>query len=534
MNETEKEIRADLIKQINKRVSDKVIEKSNANLLIKLIDKADSLEEAISIAELGTMYKSTGFHFDVRLEKSSDTIHYLKKNDGLSFSDGSAPNKLIIGENYSALQNLLIQYRGKVDMIYIDPPYGKDSMGEHAKTNYENAITRDNLLSSLYPRLVLAKQLLTRSGSIWCSINDQNQAYVKCLFDEVFEERNMIACFPKKGSGGKQDSTHFAVIHEYVLCYAKDKNDYKAGEIQTKKEYKYWSDKHQCKYNLQLLRKWGDNAARDDRPNLFYPLYFNEKSGSLSLEKTDCDDIEILPMLSDTEEGRWRWEKSTMRSNLQDGRVTVIKKKGECIAYEMILESEEDNSKLYNTWIDDVDNRTGKVMLKNIMGKDLFSYPKPVDLMRQLIQMATPNKDALVLDFYAGSGTTGHAVLDLNQQDGGSRKFIICTLNEVTKTTPSGIAYDCTSKRLKRIMTGSCYDGSSSFAWIRDNRPYGGSLEVTEIAEIAAFAGMKGQTPFDVIDEKLYGLDMFDNIRDKIKWVCTNFRNTQKLLEGEN
>lgn len=94
--------------------------------------------------------------------------------------------KLIIGDNYQALQNLLIQYRGKIDVIYIDPPYGKDSMGEFAKTNYNNAITRDNLLSMLYPRLVLARQLLSDGGVIFCSIDDKNQAYVKCLFDEIF------------------------------------------------------------------------------------------------------------------------------------------------------------------------------------------------------------------------------------------------------------------------------------------------------------------------------------------------------------
>ena len=126
----------------------------------------------------------------------SDTINYFKKNEDLSFhTDDSKPtNKLIIGDNYQALQNLLIQYKNKINVIYIDPPYGKDSMGEFAKTNYNNAITRDNLLSMLYPRLQLAKQLLSDDGVIFCSIDDKNQAYVKCLFDEVFGEDKFLFC----------------------------------------------------------------------------------------------------------------------------------------------------------------------------------------------------------------------------------------------------------------------------------------------------------------------------------------------------
>ena len=179
-----------LIDEINKRVEDKILEQSNANLLIKLIKNADSLGEAVSIATLGTVYKKTGFHFTPKLEKTGNTIHYFKKNEELSFhTDDTKPvNKLIIGDNYAALQNLLIQYKNQIDVIYIDPPYGKDSMGEFAKTNYDNAITRDNLLSMLYPRLQLAKQLMNDDGVIFCSIDDKNQAYVKCLFDEVFGE----------------------------------------------------------------------------------------------------------------------------------------------------------------------------------------------------------------------------------------------------------------------------------------------------------------------------------------------------------
>lgn len=184
----------DLLNELQRRVDDKILEPTNYELLKKLIEKADSLDEAIMIAELGTTYKRTGFHFDKRLEKLTDTIKYFKRNDELSFETDKRQkhHKLIIGDNYPALLNLLVEYKGSIDVIYIDPPYGKDTMGEFAKTNYENAITRDNLLSMLYPRLLLAKKLLSADGTIFCSIDDRNQSYIKALFDEIFGEGSFL------------------------------------------------------------------------------------------------------------------------------------------------------------------------------------------------------------------------------------------------------------------------------------------------------------------------------------------------------
>ena len=191
------EIKKQLIEEMNQRVHDKILERTKADLLIKLISNADDDNEALSIAAMGTTYKRTGLHFDYRNEKMSNDIRYFKKNERLSFrTDNEKPvNKLIIGDNYEALQNLLIEYKGKIDVIYIDPPYGKDSMGEFAQTNYNNAITRDNLLSMLYPRLYLAKKLLSNEGFIFCSIDDKNYAYIKCLFDEIFGEGMYINSF---------------------------------------------------------------------------------------------------------------------------------------------------------------------------------------------------------------------------------------------------------------------------------------------------------------------------------------------------
>lgn len=146
--------------------------------------------------------------------------------------------------------------------------------------------------------------------------------------------------------------------------------------------------------------------------------------------------------------------------------------------------------------------------------------------------MATTD-DSIILDFFAGSGTTGQAVLDLNKEDGGQRQFILATANEITDTTPNGIVKDVTSKRLKRVMTGNCYDGTSDFSWLENNKPLGGNLDVYDIFTVANFEATKDKTPFDVIDETLYGQEKL-SVNEKVKWVCENFDGTQSTIEKDS
>ena len=162
----------------------------------------------------------------------------------------------------------------------------------------------------------------------------------------------------------------------------------------------------------------------------------------------------------------------------------------------------------------------------------MFAYPKSIPLMERIIRLYSKS-DSIILDFFAGSGTTGHAVLSLNEKDKGNRQFILCQLNEKTDTTPNGIAYDVTAKRLKRIMTGECYDGTKNFKWAQENLPYGDNLDVYEIGTVANDSSVAGKTPFDVIDETLYGQDRFETLKDKIAWVCSNFAHTQHYLESD-
>ncbi|MCL1862726.1 MAG: site-specific DNA-methyltransferase [Defluviitaleaceae bacterium] len=505
-------IKQEIIADINKRFEDKILEKTNADLLKKLINNSDNTHEALSIAALGTTYKRTGFHFDKRIEKMKDDIKYFKKSEKLSFKtcDDTITHKLIIGDNYDALLNLQIEYRGKIDVIYIDPPYGKDRMGEFAATNYDNAITRDNLLSMLYPRLVLAKQLLSDTGLIFCSIDDKNHAYVKGLFDDIFSEANFVNSFVwQKNSSVKTEKDKFTINTEYILLYSKTKNlnlndVYKELAESTKKTYSKNDNDGRGYYTTISLQK-----PRDPGPETTYDYIDNNG------KKWPC------PAKG------WRMKRSEIKKLENDGRLYL---KGKTLRVKDYWDERANDGKRADTlWNDIAENSVGSSELKSILMGMYFDNPKPTELIKRCLSIAT--KDAIVLDFFAGSGTTGQAVLELNESE-GQRQFILVTSNEITETTPSGIVKDVTSKRLKRIMTGSCYDGTDDFKWLDKNKPLGNNLDVYDIFRVANFEATTGKTPFDVIDETLYGQPAL-NINDKIKWVCENFEGTQRTIEND-
>lgn len=677
-----------LILELEKRVKDKILENENKELLAKLIQKADSQKEALDIMMLGTTYKRTGFHFDKRLEKSSDKIFYLKKNEELSFyfwnkqGEGvkgeaeavemrncgfQARNKgvtkavmtevegeestiyrsnatslkhtLIIGDNYPALQNLLITYRERVKVIYIDPPYGKDDLGEFAKTNYHNAITRDNLLSMLYPRLQLAKELLKDDGVIFCSIDDKNQAYVKCLFDEVFGEENFVANFvwhsKNKPSGNTSENKKIDTRTEFILCYTKkepqiNKNENTEDDLlekgynltdeyfEKRGRYKLTPLMHSCSASsFQYLESLDYEIQAPD--GTFFKNHQNikkPKSYCYTWRKKlfDFGNANGFIEFKKTNDGFWcAYRKMYEFCTIDNKKLEIIDRKSGNAYHNIITESK---------MIKNIYSDSGANEVRNIMNDKIFANPKPTNLLKHLLKISTTpstqaqatkeqftppppqsncleSKDSniadchdsngvshnpqdsknskevscgdfvgfqgggegvnkalmteadtaesrkitqettqgdIILDFFAGSGTTGHAVLELNREDGGNRQFILVTNNEITPLNPNGIAKDVTSKRLKRIMSGECYDKSTNFKWLEKNKPYGGILEVLDIAEVSEYEKGKGKSAFEVIDETCYGLEPFKSVGEKIKWVCENFENTRDILQmqGEN
>lgn len=556
MNRTEQttDIKQDLINELNKRVEDKILEQSNADLLIKLIKNADDSAEALAIAALGTTYKRTGLHFDKRLEKMTNDIHYFKKNEKLSFhTDDTKPvNKLIIGDNFQALQNLLIQYKGKINVIYIDPPYGKDSMGEFAKTNYNNSLTRDNLLSMLYPRLHLAKQLLSDDGVIFCSIDDKNQAYVKCLFDEVFGEENFIGTLKwKKKKQPSFASNHIAGIIEYILLYAKDESQCGKFSVEnisdsTKKIINIYNPITERIFNAGVEVKGLENGIITKGKYLIKTMEVEYLDDILVENFRTKNSVKVKARFLNTQE--------KIDYFISEKLLYITEKKG---LRRYVSNEELNNQKaITDLLLNNGDNQESEKEISALFGNKMFDFAKPSELIKYLIESydSTSAETSIVLDFFAGSGTTGQAVLDLNKKDGSNRMFILCQLNEnldetlknTSETNQETIKNqvtlcnkikrphelsEITCERLRRIQKGESLDGTKDFDWLKKNAPYGGNLDVYEIASVANFETTQGKTPFDVIDETLYGKEKFSSAQEKIDWVCSNFEKTQKEVK---
>lgn len=327
-------------------------------------------------------------------------------------------------------------------------------MGEFADTNYNNAVTRDNLLSMLYPRLLLAKQLLSDEGVIFCSIDDKNQAYVKCLFDEVFGESNFVfnMFFRKTKTSTGDDKSGLNIQHDYILGYFNKNLVQLKG---TKKNYKSYKNP-----DNDPNGDWtsGDPSAKSGSESTFF-----------GIKNPYTNRIDFPP------KGRyWAFSKETLNNYIELGRV-VFKKEYPANERGFIFKRYKNSLKSAFNALDSLFfanntflNQNGKDELNLLDLDSNFDYPKPTSLIKQLVNTIC-KEDVVILDFFAGSGTTGQAVLELNKEDGGNRTFILCTNNEKTKLNPNGIAYDVTSKRLKRVMTGECYDGTKDFAWIKKN-----------------------------------------------------------------
>ncbi len=416
-----------------------------------LKDKVDITDEGYELRFLGKNYGRMLASLDTTTVIVPDEAHNSRPENK------DSKNIYISGDNLDALKHLLKSYAGQIKCIYIDPPYNTGSDGFVYNDNYSftseelsaklsisvdkaqrildltrrGSASHSAWLMFMLPRLLLARDLLSKDGVIFISIDDNEYGNLRLLCDDVFGEENLVCSFCKKGTGGKQDSSHFANVHEYVLCYSR--RAFIAGEEEKDDGIYPLTDAQGRKYKRQLLRKWGDSATRQDRPNMFYPLYFDGKQ--CYLNETESANIKILPMLSDTQEGRWRWGNDTMKDAIDKGLVEIIKKGDEYIAYEKIYEPSDDSvsTKLFSSWIDNINNRTGKALLKKLFGGESpFEYPKPLDLIKRIIKMGNA-MDGIILDFFSGSATTAHAIMEMNAEDNDHRRFILVQLQEPVK-----------------------------------------------------------------------------------------------------
>ena len=273
--------------------------------------------------------------------------------------------------------------------------------------------------------------MLSDKGVIFISIDDNEVENLCKICDEIFGESNFVSIINWRRSGGRQDSKYYAVIHEYIICYAKSIDCFEAGEeIKHGDVYPKYDEVQKRYYKTQLLRKWGSNSLRENRPNLYYPItgpdgsdvypiIYSESAASSALES------EI--------QGCWRWGASTLGKARQEGRIEFQRNKfGKWVAYEKIFAPKEgeEKTKKYTTWIDDVGNGTDSI--KKLFSKTVFEYSKSAELVTRFLKMANLEDGEIALDFFSGSATTADAVMQLNAEDKGSRKFILVQLQEIT------------------------------------------------------------------------------------------------------
>lgn len=436
-------------------------------------------------------------------------------------------NLMIEGDNLEVLKLLQKSYAGKVKLIYIDPPYntGKDFVypdnfqdniknyqeitgqiegGQKVTSNTESSGRfHTDWLNMMYPRLKLAWNVLSNQGLLIASIDEREVQHLRIVANELFGEESFVADVTVVTNlKGRNDKKHIATCHEHIVIYAKQGFASYGLPLtdEQKAAYKH-IDENGRKFALRDLRKRGGPDKREDRPNMYFPLYWNASTGRVSLEKCSKEDLEIFPVRGDGSDGRWRWGIDRVRACLtwmhpkkgRNGRLDVEHRVylDPSVSCGTTLEDEEDEeeddcgeediifrtSKPKSIWIGpQFSSDSGKRSLKEFLPGDSFSFPKSVELLRQCVQLGVGNGE-LAIDLFAGSGTLGQAVMAQNAADGLRRRYCLVQLPEpldkVKKeqraaalfcesiNRPSNLA-ELTKERLRRVSRSLSCEGVDS------------------------------------------------------------------------
>lgn len=334
-------------------------------------------------------------------------------------------NILIEGDNYHALSVLSYTHQKSIDVIYIDPPYNTgtgDSFRYNDKiVDSEDSYRHSKWLSFMSKRLRLAMNLLKDSGVIFISIDDNEIAQLRLLCSQIFGENNFVGIICWKHRHSISNDLIISQNHNFILLYARRFN-----ELFRKRR------------NFRLEKELSGFSNPDNDLNGPYKLTPVDGPGGARKKNPSYEFLGI--------QGYWRYSKETMEELYEKGQVI---KRGRSLARKYYLaDAEKNGGKVVTTWWDDVGTTTeGTRTLNDIVGEGKFNNPKPIALMKRILQLST-NKSGTVLDFFAGSGTTGHAVLELNSEDGGDRRFILCTNNE------NSICTEVCYPRLEKVIKG--------------------------------------------------------------------------------
>lgn len=403
----------------------------------------------------------------------------------ISEAENSPTHLIIEGDNFHSLSVLNVTHKGKIDVIYIDPPYNtgnKDFKYNDHFVDKEDSFRHSKWLSFMEKRLKLAKELLSETGVIFISIDDNEINQLKLLCDEIYAEKNFIAKMIWQ-QGKKSSGNLIGINHEYIIVYANNRelidnpiSSWKQKKQGLEKIYnKFEKLKKEYKDDLKTIekeiKKWFNSLSENDPAfnSKHYSLvdeiglFFADNSCAPDRPETRCHKKLIHPItLKETAVPKlgWRWKEATLDKMVENNLIyfgeneNVVPKVKK---YLKDMEYELPYSVFYK------DGRGASAELELILGLKKFNNPKDRIEISRLLNF---RKNSTILDFFAGSGTTGHAVLELNKEDGGNRQFILCTNNE------NGICEEVTYPRIKTVITGKRTDGTNYSDGIPANLRY--------------------------------------------------------------
>lgn len=422
----------------------------------RLLTYIAEIEKDIKGKKYGLVFEEHREAIDELLEAHTPV---LTENKELLIENGEQMNFLIEGDNLASLKLLEKTHYGRIDVIYIDPPYNtgnKDFVYDDVFVDVNDTFRHSKWLSFIEKRLEIAHRLLSDCGIIFISIDDHEQAQLKLFCDALFGEENFIAVFPRNSSSGEKTSAYnINTNQDYVLVYCRNEENFKRNKVLQgiKKDFAEYKNpdndpKGPWKKDSLLIKidggrygyaRYGITNPYTDT-TYYPPVYYDESNRK-----------------------QWHYVQETFEKFLEDGKV-VFEKKEKKTGYAFYIkkylsEAKKDYANVNSLFLVDkaYQNTNATRSLKEIFNKsNVFSYSKPVSLIYDLIGLID-NKSSTILDFFAGSGTTGHAVMKLNAEDGGNRKFILCTNNE------NNICREVTYERIKRVIDKENYSASLKY-----------------------------------------------------------------------
>ena len=422
----------DKIKQIRAFIAAAPQDENTGNLLSYLSE----LEKDVNGKKYGLVFEEHREEIDEVLDTHTPV---LTEDADLFIDHGGQMNFLLEGDNLAALKLLEKTHRGNIDLIFIDPPYNTrngDFGYDDSRVDLTDTFRHSKWVSFMSERLLVARRLLKNDGVIFIAIDDNEQAALKLLCDQLFGEENFLASIIWQHSiQPKGYSGTFSVHHNYILCYQKTAQFVLNSLPRTDEDNKAYANP-----DNDPRGRWRSGDVRNAlyRPNLIYDII--SPSGNV-----------IKPCANG-----WRWSKETVEEKIKSGEI-IFSKDETRIIRKIYLDTLEGRTPETIWFGKDVGTtRSAMSEIKEIFGSSAFGTPKPTSLIERTLRLIS-RTDATVLDFFAGSGTTGHAVMKLNAEDGGTRRFILCTNNE------NGICRDVTYKRIRRVIDKEDYAASLKY-----------------------------------------------------------------------